>query len=222
MADDIRAKRAERVRQQRARRALPQYKWYIVGAIVLVAIVAAALLYKGPPIERFAHEHASYMIYVQGEPVSFAHPAYDISSVSERVHMHINEQGGGAIWHLEARFPNGIPDLSMRRIFSYYGLDFGVGHLRLDTADNHNGSEFRDQGNQTWQVLVSKLLPDAKNATVRDSFRPLTGDYTAYTPRDGDKILITYGDPTPDELLRQEASIPPVPGVEPQTSQPQA
>lgn len=211
MAEDVRRRRAERVKQHRVKGALPKYgKYVLIAIIVVAAVAAAATFYKPAPARKFAHEHPSYAIIIEGQEVSFSNQAYDITQISDKVHIHY--RGGptdGNTWHVEAGFPNGIPDLTLNQIFAYYGVSFTQGYLKLDTRDGHNGSEWRDTGNKTWRVFVSKMTADPQSEeNIRGPWEELTGDYTQHVPRDLHKILVTYGDLSPQEVQRQQGLVP--------------
>lgn len=206
MAGDVRRRRAERVRQQRLKHLLPVYGKYILIAVVLVAAIgAAATFYKPGPGKRFAHDHASFAVFLGGEQVRFVSPDYDASTLGMGPpHMHVGD--GKEVWHIEGSFPDGTPDLTLEDMFVYNGVKFRQGYMKLDAKGGHNGTEWRDQGNATWQVYVSKMVGDR-----RGPFEPVA-DYAQYMPQDLDQVLLTYGELTPEELARQQRAVPPPPG----------
>lgn len=209
MAEDIRRRRAERVRQDRFKNVLPQYRnWIIIGVVVLAIAGLILALPKATPL-KFAHEHPSFALFIEDQAVSFNDRAYDASEVSGRVHMHL--AAGDPVkmntWHVESNFPNGVPDLTLAQIFEIYGVTFRQGYLKLDTKDGHNGTEWADAGAKTWRVYVSKLVAN-ETGNVRQPFVQLPGDYSAHVPRDLEKILITYGDLTPAQVEAQQAQVP--------------
>jgi len=211
MAKDIRERRAERVKQGQLKRTAKNYQWGILGIVGIVLLVAVVALNPGlipgpPPSKKTVHEHAAFAWYVEGEHVSFRHPAYDFSSgYNDVVHMHYSgqEADNNDVLHIEGSYVAGIPSWSLKRIFEQYGLKVAQSDITLDRLDSHNGSRWVDSGNLTWHFLVSK---QAENE-ARQPFAPLTGDYTGYIPRDRDKILLTYGNPTPTELAGEEQGI---------------
>lgn len=214
MAEDVRARRAQRVKEQRAKSMMANYRWHLLGAVVLIAVVGTlvafpGLIPAGPPAERFAHDHATFAVFINGERVNFAHPDYDASKRGMGPpHMHVSD--GKEVWHIEGNFPDGKPDQTLEELFVYNTVTFRDGYMKLDTLAGHNGSEWRDQGNATWQVFFSKFGVDA-----RLPFERVEGDPSAYVPQNLDQLLITYGDPTPEELARQQAAVAAPPG-EPQ------
>lgn len=209
MAQDVRRRRAERVRQERLKSWLPRYGKYILVAVVIVAAVGlAANFYTPPPAKKFIHEHPSFAMFIENEEVSFNHVDYDISKISDKVHMHYRgDPASMATWHVESSYPGGVSDTTLADIFAQYGLTFRQGYLKLDTHDNHNGSEWPDRAPKVWRVFVSKSVAN-ETGNQRLPFEEVTGDYSKYVPRDLDKILVTYGDLTPATVAAQQQQVP--------------
>lgn len=202
---DVRERRAARVRHQRWKDFLPHYGKYILVAVVLVAALGAAATWYQPPVgKRFAHDHASFAVFIEGERVIFVHPDYDAGKRGMGPpHMHVGD--GREVWHIEGSFPGGKPDMTLPDLFIYHGVKVREGSLQLDTAAGHNGTTWNDQGNKTWQLYVSRHDGDRRAPFVVEAF-------TTYRPQNLDKLLITYGDLTSDELTRQQATVPTPPG----------
>jgi hypothetical protein len=208
MAEDVRRRRAERVKQDKLKNFIPLYGRYIAIAVVLiVAGAAVAMFYHPPAAKSFVHKHAAFAIYVNGQEFSFADPAYDHQQIGGTAHFHFNEAGGGHIFHIEGSFPGGNPDIPLPLLFEPYNVMISQGYLKEDTRiPSHNGSEWRDAGNSTWKLYVSKL-----GASAREDFVQVQ-DYLSYKPQEHDKFLFTYGNPSPADLAAQERSIPDPPG----------
>lgn len=207
MGSDVRQRRAERVKRQRLQLWAPRYGRYVVIALVVVVAAAAAATFLQPSTgDRFAHDHATFAMFVGGERVGFAHPDYDASRRGHGPpHMHVGD--GKEVWHLEGTFPGGKPDLTLERTFSYMAVAFRDGYAKLDTLGGHNGTEWRDQGSATWQVFVSRLVGDD-----RTPFERIAASASQYKPQNMDRLLVTYGDLPPEELARQQAAVPAPPG----------
>lgn len=218
--DDIRARRAERVKQDKMKNFLPMYGKYILIAVILIAAIgAAATFYKPPPVKKFAHEHPAFSIFADGEQVTFNHQDYDASRISDKVHFHIRGPlQDASTWHVEAMFPGGIPDLSLSQIFGQYGVTFAKGRMKLDTKDGHTGQEYADAGNKTWHLYVSKMTAGeerqpfvevtAGSALLPEGAARTNGDYSAYVPRDLDKMLLHYGPADAATIAAQQAQVP--------------
>lgn len=159
--------------------------------------------------EKFAHEHATFALFIRGQRVSFDHGAYDIRNISGKVHLHTLDAtgalvpGGGSKWHLEGLFNHGQANLTLAQIFAQYGVTFRPSFLALDRLDGHDGSSWPDAGADVWRVFH-------RNATASPGgpFALAGGDYTAFVPRDGFQVLLTYGHDDDAELARQTAAIP--------------
>lgn len=203
---DVRARRAERARQNRWRASIAANGKYVVIAVVLLAAVgAAATLYKPPPASRFIHEHPTFAVFIDGTRVPFTNAAYDASQAGmDRFHMH-QGQGFGEVLHVEGKFPGGMSEVTLGEVWRRFGLEFRQGYMRLDDAPPQNGTEWPDRADARWRVYVSKKVGDE-----RGPFEEVRGDYAAYAIGRVDKVLVTYGSDaflTPSEFQRQQAAI---------------
>jgi hypothetical protein len=213
MADDIRARRAERARQEKMKGMPKQMARYAVYGVAVV-VIAAGVWYAAshqPLPKKFVHEHAEFMWLVDGQQVSFRAPDYDFQSgFNDVVHMHTrggSEGDTSDVLHIEGSYVGGNPDWGLKKIFEQYGMKVSPGDITFDTKDAHNGSRWVDSGNATWHFLVSKVT-----GTTRGPFVNITSlvgpDYTSYVPRDQDKVLMSYGAYTLADLQRQGSTIP--------------
>lgn len=212
-AEDVRQRRAERVKQQKGKNFVADnWKGLAIGGILLLVVAVAVanpggILPQGAKPLKFAHEHPTYFVFIENERVEWNHGDYDISKISDKVHLHIDGRPArAATWHVESRFPDGIPDLSLEKVFAQYGVHVRQGTLKLDTHDGHNGTEWKDTGAKKWRMFVSKMIVNSTTgANERQAFVEQTGDYSQYAPRDLDQILLTYGDLTPEMIAAQQA-----------------
>lgn len=200
---DVRERRAEHARKAR-RRGIPETAGryaMIAGVVILIAVGVGWAATHQPPGKRFIHEHASWSIFIDDEHVSFVGSNYDVSTRGMGPpHMHVGD--GREVWHIEGQFSNGTSDLTLEKMFTYTSVLFHQGYMKLDSP-GHNGTEWRDAGNATWKVYVSKMAADQ-----RGPFDLIPGDYSQYVPQNQDKVLVTYGSLTPDALAREEAAVP--------------
>jgi hypothetical protein len=216
MADDVRSRRAERVRQERMKSLGSQYKYYIIAGVAILAIIGLVaafpgILPKGAAPQKFVHEHPTYAIFIHGEHVSFNDVAYDQRNINDKVHLHTTSgsPAKAATWHVEGLFPGGVPTWGLGRIFEQYQVTFRQGYLKLDSLDGHNGTAWPDEGSNVWQVWSSKVVVNATTGeNERQPWTQVTGDYATHVPRDLEKILITYGTLTPEEVTRQQGLVP--------------
>lgn len=207
MVSDVRRRRAERARHGRWRHLLPQYgKYALIGVVLVAAIGAAATIYQPPAAKKFIHDHATFAVFIGGEQERFVHRDYDMGVRGMNTpHMHVGD--GMEVWHIEGSFEGGVSDVTVEDSLQVAnGVIFRQGYMKLDTMGGHNGSEWRDQGNATWKVYVSKMVGDE-----RGPFE-LAPEGPQYIPRNLDEVLITYGDLSEEELARQQAAVPRPPG----------
>jgi hypothetical protein len=211
MPDDIRARRAERARREKRKGMPKQMARYAVYAVIGLAIVAAVgwAATHQPPAKKFAHEHAAFSMFVNGQQVDFGSPQYDCraAQICDAVHMHTaSETPESHVLHIEGLYLGGNPDWTLQKTFEQYGFRFAKGDITMDTRAGHDGKEYRDQGNATWRFLVSKVAGEQRQPF--QNVTDLVPDYTQYVPREQDKVLMTYGDLTPQQIQQQEQSIP--------------
>lgn len=174
-------------------------------AALLLALVLTLAGCASPPALHAAHHHAGFALFTGGERIGFLDPAYDLGTLGPApVHMHTVGTDEEGLWHLEGRFPAGTPDLTLAGILAHFGITFRPGSLALDRSALHDGTTWTDHGpDHAWGVHVS-----SGKGTQRQPFQAVRGDATLYQPRDGDRVLITYGDADPARLAREQAEVP--------------
>ncbi|MCA1813596.1 MAG: hypothetical protein LC624_06555 [Halobacteriales archaeon] len=162
---------------------------------------------------KFLHEHAAWSMFLLGEQVDFTDPAYDLFYVRNiSAHLHVQEEHGGSIVHIEGNFTDGVPDVTLQSFLATLGVRFPGPSLTLDTKDGHNGTTWNDTATLRWRVLVGDA---SGNGTVwRDApegpLLPL---------RDGVRVLLTYGAPEQD-IAAQGQAVPFPPKPRQATQQP--
>jgi hypothetical protein len=177
-------------------------------ALLATGLACASLAAGALPAPlQDVHEHASFAWYILGEPLSFRNAAYDCfaARICDDVHLHTAGPEGDPndVLHIEGSYPGGQPTWNLSRIFGQYGMVLRPDSVRLDARGTHNGTLWSDHGGAAWALFVSK-----GNASARQPWQRVPGDWTAYVPRDVDKLLITYGDPSNrTQLAREEVPI---------------
>ncbi|HVL86976.1 MAG TPA: hypothetical protein VM681_03060 [Candidatus Thermoplasmatota archaeon] len=200
-SDDVRARRAERLRKQKLKEA-PKKALKIAAIVVALAAVGAVAWWaatNAPSGPRFAHEHPALAIFVDGERINLRDPVYDYGRTQDlRSHMHVTEPDGGSTWHIEGNFRGGIPDITMASALERLGILLRSGHLRMNPDAAHGPIEVRDGGNATLRLFYARILPDR---TYGDppNWAPVE-DYVNFVPRHGYRILVTFGNQTGEEL----------------------
>lgn len=188
------------------------------GLLVLAALLLAGCASPAPPASkpapsgtvtvgaRFAHEHAGWAMFLLGERVNFTDAAYDLASVRNlSAHLHVAEEHGGGIVHIEGDFRGGAPDVTLQGFLRTLGVQLTGAGLTLDTRDHHNGTTWNGTAQLRWRVLTG--AGESGNTTWRDAREG------ALLPlRDGLRVLLTYG-AAGDDVARQGEAVPfpPVP-----------
>lgn len=140
------------------------------------------------------HEHATFRVFDEGKMLRFQSPRFDMSAgMPMRSHFH---QPDDATIHLEGGCS------TVASLFGVLGMKLRPGYLELDDV-LHGGKVLQDQDNRTLQFW---LMP-AKGEWTLDP------DLPQHQPRAREMFLVTYGNPTPAELAREQAAIPNPPGA---------
>ena len=191
-ARDRRRARFETNQPRFKRPDIPWKKFAIPVLVVLGIGLVAGMPYvqdnyltdKGCP----GHWHASFQVYDEGEKLSFNHPRFDMNPMPMRGHLH---QPNDWKMHLEGGC------VTVGDFFDNMGMDLRRDSLTLD-SELHGGKVLRDDGNMTLGFYVGLT-----NGTWIE--KP---DLPSYQLKDGERMLITYGIVTEDELRRQQDAIP--------------
>lgn len=125
-----------------------------------------------------AHEHVDFKVYVNGESIDFSQQKYLVRS--EYVHV----EGGLGIGDVIHKHATGV---TLGFFFQTLDISLNSTCLVLDTDES-----FCNEGDKTLKLFV--------NGEPNESF----GEYEI---RDLDKILVSYGDETPEEIQEQLDSI---------------
>lgn len=188
------------VRERRAQHHAEQERRTRPGRLLRKAIVPLAVLLVGSGVaygfyytsthapECPGHWHATYQVFDNGTALDFQHPRFDMRSMSMRTHIH---QPKDYLMHLEGGCAN------VSEFFQDMGMRLRQTSFRLD-EQLHEGMTLANEGNMTLHFYVAP-----SNGTWQE-----VPDLPSYQPRDGDRILISYGNPSTDEIARQQATVP--------------
>lgn len=156
------------------------------SGIVTFAVVTA------PEPSEFVHLHATFAVFANGERINFTDPAFDLQSSGYlRAHMHNPDP---ASMHIE-----GEPGLTLSEFFQLaLASEISRDSMTLH-PEVHGGVTYTSEGNQTLRVFVA---PNGGNQWTQ---LPHVSDYVM---RDLDRILITYGNASGEELAAQFATVP--------------
>lgn len=139
-----------------------------------------------------AHAHAEFKVYVNGNALDFSQYAElhesamsdpNTKTTSSFIHVHEEEapHNAGGILHMHA---SGVP---LWVFFGSIGMEFGKDCLELNADEKFCNNE-------------SKTLKFYVNGRQNNSFE-------SYAPKDDDKILISYGAESEEEIKVQLDSI---------------
>ncbi|CAF0691453.1 DsbA family protein [Candidatus Methylacidithermus pantelleriae] len=128
------------------------------------------------------HEHADFLVMVDGKPIDFSLPRYQSARGQEKdpkVHLH---HGNGHVLHIHAR------GVTLSYFFQTLGIRFGPEGMVMD-----DGRKYPNDGGRHWRLFV--------NGTENHLLE-------RYEPKDLDRILLTYGPLPPQEIQRELAMVP--------------
>lgn len=196
--EEQRKRKLERYKGEQRRELPKKITVALVAVLALGGIVAGAnyvinerlaQLPSGPTCP--GHNHATFRIFVRGEELEFQNNAFDLSqSDYMRAHLHVPDDH---TLHLESGCMT-WKDFTLRTLD---GTQIRPGYLKLDNVV-HGGAEYRDSGNETLRFFV-------RNTEGEWSPKP---DLLDYQPRDGEKILISFGSEDEEALRQQMARVP--------------
>jgi len=127
------------------------------------------------------HEHVDFLVYMNDEPVDFSNPRYFVRS--SFVHVESDNVGGaGKVIHVHA---TGVP---LNMFFESVNMRLAEDCFRMD-----DGRMFCNDGTNELRFYVNGVRNE---------------EYGDHILRDDDKILISYGDYSEQELQDQLARIP--------------
>lgn len=183
------AKREKEKQEQRKKAQYRQYSYYAISIIALVGLAGAAYVFmpQGAILSGSgdsdlgpagsAHTHADFKVIVNGEQIDFAKREYMV--VSNKVHI---EGMNGNVVHGHATGSN------FKFFMNSLGFDYNATYLK--TPDQ----EYYENGKQV-QMFVNT-----------------GGDWREIEPKafrfeSGDRILLTYGNYTEEEISSFQSSV---------------
>lgn len=164
-----------------------------IALVVLLVVAGAAYgISKIPKEPPFVHYHAKFQVYANGNLESFANPKWD-GAVYEAAHMHAPHYD---VIHNEAREGQG----TMGKFFQF---DLG-GKLTNDELLVPAGASFPGDYKAN---ATHKVLEFVSNQVTNQSWTKIdnVGDYAF---REGDRILVLFGDYTDAQIQDMQARFP--------------
>lgn len=192
-SEDVRKMRQERAAKNR-RKGLPAKagKRALVVVIIIVAIAGIVYAFQQSAETRGncpGHWHATFQIFVDGERVPFPQPPYLMAPQGKlpmSLHMHTPSQ---EILHYEPPQPDclGTGD-------AFETLDIDLGASKLTVGEDHGplAGSYENDGNSTLRYFVQMRDGEMEETTW--------GDLGGRQLKNGEKLLIAYGDYSEDEI----------------------
>lgn len=160
-------------------------KLIVIGIIVAAVAVLAGLFLTDKTSELGIvgeiHYHIDFKVYLNSVPYNFSQDKYmsiDNKSLSNFVHLHDMD---GKVIHKHAE--------GMTLGFFFETLEMKLNHTCLVLDDE---SFYCNEGDKVLKMYVNGKHND---------------EYDKYDIQDGDKILLSYGDETEEEIQQQIASV---------------
>lgn len=181
-----------------------QIRWgkVIVPLLLLTvagAVVAVPFVYNDFLIDDSCpgHWHSTMKAYVNGTEVDFT--AYNLESQRTPISSHFHRNDARYKWHFE---PAQRRCIEFREAASYIDLELHGDRIVLDGLHENApwGGEHRTDGNNTVQALHKVGDNDWRNIEI--------GRLNERQLRDGERVLILYGDYTEDQVRSYQESVP--------------
>jgi len=188
---DERLARVAQLERRESTKRYARYAAFSVAAIVLLAGAAYGIsrIPKGPTT---VHWHANWKVYVDGEPVRFTDRQFDMSMAKSRIHFHLPDD---AKLHLEG------PDNRLTLLDLFHSPlkgDISDTKLILPTGSTRPGS-FENDANMRLQAYYKPL---------KGNWTQIESDIASHSMTDGEKVLVSFGNMSAEQILAQQDSIP--------------
>ena len=128
--------------------------------------------------EEVYHVHADFVVIINGEKIDFSSPIYN--ERDPRIHLHTPGQYGGDVMHVEAR------GAVLGDFFTSVGMRLTKDCFSL------RGQSFCNNENNSLKFHVNKMKRN---------------EYNEYSISDLDRILISYGNETSEEIQKQSDAV---------------
>jgi hypothetical protein len=130
------------------------------------------------PEDEFYHVHTDFAVYINGRKMDFDSSIY--SERDPRIHLHIRNQYGDSVIHVEAR------DVNLGDFFDSLGMKLTENCFRTRSVN------FCNDGSRTLKMYVNGIR---------------NNDFGNYEIKDLDRILITFGNEAEEEIKKQMDSV---------------
>jgi len=124
------------------------------------------------------HAHVDFKVFINGEEIDFAKPEYDFAN--PLIHLHVRNYEGGSVIHIESS------DVTIGDFFLSLDMELSKDCFSIKSKN------YCSNKRHTMKFYVNGIKND---------------EYEDYKPKDIDKILISYGDDSNNEIKVQLNSI---------------
>jgi hypothetical protein len=166
--------------------------------LVLAAIVFAMVRWNQQFDDCPGHWHSTMKVYADGNEVTF--DAYNLENKNLPMAYHMHQGDARWKWHFEPQggaecIPFSTPSRAIDMRVSAGKLTFGGEHAGMPWAGEHVANEthtlqiFHEPPGESWSTLTAKQL---NNRQLKD----------------GERLLILFGNYTDDEIESLKASVP--------------
>lgn len=196
-----RERRAIRVKQQARADAPKKAGKTIAVALVVVLVIAGGVWgYQQIPKGRGSgHEHSVYRMFVDGQEISFEHPAYDMQQTGfSNMHVHTGGTGGKYVLHMEGKL-----GVSLARFLE--SLQIKASDTKVTLNPTYDGGRVvQNNATHSWQLWVDDCRDGVEGNFAREP------RIFGYAPLHHDRMLITYArsDATNESLASETALLP--------------
>ena len=188
---DREARREKLRREQRKSLPTKLLKQGLVTGAVLVVLAGAAYGFTLLPEKpRTVHWHPTWEVYAEGENVRWTSDDFDMSSTRSRMHFHLPDDNT-----IHAEGPENR--LRLGTLFTTMGGELSDTTLGIPEGTSKPGAY---ETNVTHRVRVFVQPPEG-------AWQELESGFADYSFEEGARVLVTYGDLTPERIAQQQESV---------------
>lgn len=126
------------------------------------------------------HAHADFKVFLEGKEFNFNKTQFDVAN--KYIHLHLRNPDGDKVIHLE-----GMENITLGIFFESLGVKFNASCFVLDTGESYCSN-------------FEKRIRFFVNS--KENFQ-----FDFYEPRNLDRILITYGNLSDENIMKQTENI---------------
>lgn len=205
MSDDLspRERRAQQAKKSGPKLNIQWSKLIVPAVVVAFLGLVFGMVYLNATGEEKCpgHWHSTYHVYVHDERISYNHPGWALENSGTPFSHHLHEGEGGMQIHWEPRPAECQP---MDDFLDDVDTHLSSGQIVLEGLHEDLGQAgvYRNgDGNGT---LKTYIAPNAQ-----DGWREISvSKFLDRQPKDGERALIVFGDPSPERLKEMQDGVP--------------